>query len=96
MNRFSAENADAALEESSRCVECGWPGIGKMPTGVRTIRQNGKNLLIGQLFYYPMNGVMCSVCRDMESAVSGRPWFVSAHAEYQDQVEVKKRLLGGK
>ena len=77
----SAENTEMTVEKSSRCAECGWPGIGKMPAGVRMIRQNGKDLLIGQLFYYRMNGVLCSVCQEMESAVATRPWFVEAHAE---------------
>lgn len=65
-----------------------------MPTGVRMIRQNGKDLLIGHLSYYRINGLLCSVCQEMESAVTSRPWFVEAHAEYLDEVEAKKRLLG--
>jgi len=67
-----------------------------MPTGVRRIRENGKDVLIGQLSYYPVSGALCSVCQEMESAVNSRPWFVEAHAEYVDQVEAKKRLLGGR
>ena len=92
----SAENTEMTVQKSSRCAECGWPGIGEMPTGVQMIRENGKDLLIGQLFYYRMNCVLCSVCQEMESAVATRPWFVEAHAEYLDQVKAKERLLGGK
>src|SRR6266700_5321184 len=90
----SAENIAMTVEKSSRCAECGWPGIGTMPTGVRRIRQDGKDILIGQLSYYLGSGAFCSVCQEMESAVKGRPWFVEAHAEYLDQVKATKRLLG--
>jgi len=37
---------------------------------------------------------LCSLCQEMESAVASRPWFVKAHAEYMDQIKVKKQLLG--
>jgi heterodisulfide reductase subunit B len=90
----SAENTAMTVEKSSRCAECGWPGIGKMPTGVRRVRENGKNVLIGQLSYYPVSRALCSVCQEMESAVNNRPWFVEAHAEYLEQVKATKRLLG--
>jgi hypothetical protein len=70
--------------------------MGKMPAGVRMIRQNGENLLIGQLCYYRTNAVLCAVCEEMESAVASRSWFVEAHAEYLEQVKAKEKLLGGK
>jgi hypothetical protein len=90
--RSSVEKTES-LEKASRCSECGWPGIGSMPTGVRMISANGKRFLIGQLSYYPTSGVLCSVCQEMEAAVTNRPWFVEAHAEYLDQVNAKKRSL---
>lgn len=65
-----------------------------MPTGVRRIREDGKDLLIGQLTYYRTSGVLCSVCQAMEVALTSRPWFVEAHAEYLDELKAKKRLLG--
>jgi len=77
------------------CPQCGWPGIGEMPAGVRSIKQSGKSVLIGRLTYLRMNSVLCSVCADMRSAVSARPWFLEAHEEYLDQVKVKKHVLGG-
>jgi len=70
--------------------------MGKMPAGVRMIRQNGENLLIGQLCYYRTNAVLCAVCEEMESAVASRSWFVEAHAEYLEQVKAKEKLLGGR
>jgi len=91
-----AGKAELTLERTVRCAECGWPGIGNMPTGVRVINTVGKQVLIGQLSYYPMCGVLCSVCQAMESAVSIRPWFIEAQAEYLDQIKVKKQLMGGK
>jgi len=30
----------------------------------------------------------------MESAVANRPWFLKAHAEYLNQIKVKKQLSG--
>jgi hypothetical protein len=69
--------------------------MGKMPAGVRMIRQNGEHLLIGQLCYYRTNAVLCAVCQEMESAVARRSWFVEAHAEYLEQVKAKEKLLGG-
>jgi hypothetical protein len=92
----NTDNTETAVEKSSRCAACGWPGLGKMPTGVRMIRGNEKHVLIGQLSYYPINRVLCAVCQEMESAVTTRPWFVGAHAEYLDDVKAKRRLLDGK
>ena len=92
----SADNPEKTLEKSLPCAECGWPGMGKMPAGVRIIRQDGKDLLIGQLCYYRTNAVLCSVCQEMESAVASRSWFVEAHAEYLEQVKAKEKLLGGR
>ena len=69
--------------------------MGNMPAGVRMIRQNGENLLIGQLCYYRTNAVLCSICQEMESAVASRSWFVEAHAEFLEQVKAKEKLLGG-
>lgn len=90
----TVDNADVTSEGPLPCSQCGWPGLGKMPAGVQMLRQNGKNLLIGQLSYYRISGLLCSVCQDLESAVANRPWFVEAHAEYLDQVEVKKQIMG--
>ena len=67
-----------------------------MPTGVRVTNRNGTHVLIGRLSYFHTSTVLCSVCRDMKSAVATRPWFVEAHAEFLDQVEAKKQLLGGR
>jgi hypothetical protein len=78
-----------------QCPQCGWPGLGKMPTGVRLVTQNGKSVLIGQLGYFCMDAVLCSICKEMISAVAARPWFVEAQREYLDQVKVKKHILGG-
>ena len=91
----SAGNSEKTLEKSSPCAECGWPGMGNMPAGVRMIRQNGENLLVGQLCYYRTNAVLCSICQEMESAVASRSWFVEAHAEFLEQVKAKEKLLGG-
>ena len=82
-------------EDIVHCPECGWPGIGEMPAGVRLVKQSGKSVLIGNLSYLRMNSVLCSVCADMRSAVSARPWFLEAHGEYLDQVKVKQHILGG-
>ena len=92
----SADDPEMTLEKSSPCAECGWPGMGKMPAGVRMIRQNGEHLLIGQLCYYHTNAVLCAVCQEMESAVASRSWFVEAHAEYLEQIKAKEKLLGGR
>jgi len=77
------------------CPECGWPGIGEMPAGVRLVKQSGKSVLIGQLAYFRTNSVLCSVCADMMCAVAASPWFLQAHDEYLDQVKVKKHILHG-
>jgi hypothetical protein len=65
-----------------------------MPTGVRTIEQNGKRVLIGQLSYFTTNPPLCSVCEDMKWALEKRPWFIDAHDDYLYQIKVKKQLLG--
>lgn len=77
------------------CPQCGWPEIGKMPVGVRLIKQNDKTVLFGHLTYVRVNSVLCSVCQEMKSAVAARPWFLEAHREYLDQVKVKKHILRG-
>ncbi len=77
------------------CPECGWPDIGKMPAGVRLIKNNDKTVLLGHLIYVPIDSVLCSVCEEMKSAVESKPWFREAHREYLDQVKVKKRILRG-
>jgi hypothetical protein len=51
-----------------------------MPAGVRVIHRNGKDVLIGQLSYFRINSVLCSICQEMESAVANRQWFVEAHS----------------
>lgn len=80
--------------EALFCSQCGWPGTGKMPAGVGVIRQKGKTVLVGTLSYFRISTDLCSLCQEMESAVASRPWFVKAHAEYMDQIKVKKQLLG--
>ena len=60
------------------------------------MKQSGKSVLIGHLTYIRMHSVLCSVCADMRSAVSARPWFLEAHDEYLDLVKVKKHILGGR
>ena len=82
-------------EDIVNCPQCGWPGMGEMPAGVRLVKQNGKSVLIGHLDYFHMNSVLCSDCADMRCAVAARPWFVEAHDEYLDQVKVKKHILHG-
>ena len=78
------------------CSQCGWPEIGKMPAGVRLTKQNNKTALVGHLTYVRIDSVLCSVCEEMKSAVTARAWFVEAHREYLDQVEVKNHLMRGK
>jgi hypothetical protein len=58
------------------------------------IRQQGKTVLVGTLSYFRISTDLCSLCQEMKSAVASRPWFVKAHAEYLDQMKVKKQLLG--
>jgi hypothetical protein len=65
-----------------------------MPAGVCVIKQNGKAVLVGNLSYFRISTVLCSLCQEMESAVASRPWFVKAHGEYVDEVKAKKQLLG--
>jgi hypothetical protein len=77
------------------CPQCGWPGIGEMPAGVRLVKQSGKSVLIGHLAYFRMNSVLCSVCADMMCAVAASPWFLQAHHEYLEQLKVKKHILHG-
>jgi hypothetical protein len=56
------------------------------------IRENGRSVLVGNLSYFRITTVLCSLCQEMESAVARRPWFVQAHAEYLEQIAVKKNL----
>ena len=91
---LAASGTRSRLEDIVHCPECGWPGIGEMPAGVRSVKQSGKSVLIGHLAYFRVNSVLCSVCADMMCAVAGRPWFAQAHDEYLDQVKVKKHILG--
>ena len=95
-DHVSSENVASAVETPVRCAQCGWPGIGNMPTGVRVLNRAGKHVLIGQLAYYRMSGVLCSVCQEMESAVVIRPWFIEAHTEYLEQIKIKTKLLCGR
>lgn len=83
-----------SIEISIHCSQCGWPGTGNLPAGVRVIKQEGKTVLIGRLSYFRISKVLCSLCEEMESSVATRPWFVKAHAEYVEQVKVKKQKLG--
>ena len=76
------------------CPECGWPGAGRMPAGVRLVHRDGKRVVVGQLSYYETNAPLCSVCEDKKWVLEERPWFIDAHEEYLDQVKVKKQLLG--
>ena len=92
---MAASRTLSRLEDIVHCPECGWPGIGEMPVGVRSVKQSGKSVLIGHLAYFRVNSVLCSVCADMMCAVAARPWFVEAHDEYLDQVKVKKHIMHG-
>ena len=65
-----------------------------MPAGVCVIKQEGKIVMVGRLSYFRIGTVLCSLCEEMESAVATRPWFVKAHAEYLDQLKVKRQRLG--
>jgi hypothetical protein len=65
-----------------------------MPAGVCVIKQGGKTILAGNLSYFRISTMLCSLCQEMEAAVASRPWFVKAHAEYLDQIKVKKEILG--
>jgi len=67
-----------------------------MPAGVRVINRNGKHVLVGQLSYFHLRTALCSVCQAMKSAVASRPWFVEAHAEYRQQIKIKRQLLAGR
>lgn len=87
------ENAETAAPPSVCCSQCGWPGVGNMPAGIRVVRQNGKDVRVGQLSYYRTPSALCAVCQEMESAVAGRPWFAEAQAEYRNQVKAKQHLL---
>jgi hypothetical protein len=88
------EKQTVSLEKPLCCSQCGWPGTGKMPAGVSVMQQKGKSVLIGRLSYFRLSTVLCSVCQEMESAVASRPWFLKAHAEYLNQIKVKKQLSG--
>jgi len=90
------ESTDTEPQKLQRCAECGWPGTGCMPAGVRVTNRNGKQIVIGQLSYFHVAAELCSVCQDMMSAASSRQWFVEAHAEYLRQVRVKRQLLAGR
>ncbi len=90
----SLEKQNVSSEIPLFCSQCGWPGTGKMPAGVCVIRQKGKIVLVGTLSYFRISTDLCSLCQEMESALASRPWFVKAHAEYMDQIKVKKQLLG--
>ena len=90
----SLEKQNVSPETPLFCSQCGWPGTGKMPAGVCVIRQKGKTVLAGTLSYFRIGTDLCSLCQEMESAVASRSWFVKAHAEYMDQIKVKKQLLG--
>jgi hypothetical protein len=65
-----------------------------MPAGVGVINREGKTVLVGNLSYFRISTVLCSLCQEMESAVASRPWFVRAQADYLDQIKVKKQRLG--
>jgi hypothetical protein len=65
-----------------------------MPAGVAVIKQEGKTVLAGNLSYFRISTVLCSLCQEMEAAVASRPWFVKAQAEYLAQIKVKKQMLG--
>ena len=58
------------------------------------IKQEGKTVLVGRLSYFRISTGLCSICEELESAVQTRPWFVKAHAEYVEQVKVKKQKFG--
>lgn|SRR5215471_2162061 len=88
------EKQNMSLEIPVCCSQCGWPGTGKMPAGVCVIKQNGKAVLVGNLSYFRVSTVLCSICEEMESVVASRPWFVKAHSEYVDETKAKKELLG--
>ena len=89
----STEEQNASPEMPVCCSQCGWPGMGKMPAGVRVIKQEGKTVLVGNLCYFPISTAVCSLCQEMESAVASRPWFVKAHSEYLAQIKVKRQML---
>lgn len=89
------ENA-VTSQKLKPCCECGWPGVGNLPTGVRTLNGGGGRVLFGQLSYFFIRTELCSVCQEMLTAVENRPWFVEAHHEYLDQIELKKQLLAGR
>jgi len=65
-----------------------------MPAGVCVIKQEGKTVLFGNLSYFRISTVLCSLCQEMESAVTSRPWFVKVHAEYLNEIKGKKQMLG--
>ena len=88
------EKHDVSMEEPMCCVQCGWPGTGEMPAGVRLIIQDGKSILAGKLSYFRTDHALCSLCQEMESAVATRPWFVKAQADYLDQIKAKRQILG--
>ena|SRR3974390_1466844 len=88
------EKQDVSVKEPVCCSQCGWPGTGEMPAGVRLRIQDGKTVLVGKLSYFRTNTALCSLCQEMKSAVATRPWFVKAQADYLDQIKAKKQILG--
>ena len=90
----SLEKQNVAPEMPLCCSQCGWPGTGKMPAGVCVIRQKGKTVLFGTLSYFRISTELCSLCQEMESAVTSRPWFVKVQTEYLEQINVKKQIWG--
>jgi hypothetical protein len=92
----SLEKQNVSPEMPLCCSQCGWPGTGISPAGVCVIKQNGKTVLVGTLTYFHINTELCSLCREMESAVASRPWFVKAQSEYVDEIKAKKQLWGGR
>ena len=93
---LTIENANTAKQQLTFCAECGWPGVGNMPAGVRTLSRNGRRLLVGQLSYFRIDTKLCSLCQEMMAAVECRSWFIKAHKEYLNQIRVKKQLLAGR
>ena len=91
---LSLKRVEMSTEIPIRCSQCGWPGTGRMPAGVRVINEGGKTVMVGRLSYFRISAVLCSLCEAMESAVATRPWFVNAHAEYVNQLKVKRQKLG--
>jgi hypothetical protein len=90
------ESTDAIEGKCAGCAECGWPGVGTMPAGVRIVNENGSQRLVGQLSYIYIRTRLCSVCQEMADTVQRKPWFVDAHSEYLNEIELKRKLLAGR